>query len=248
MFVHTGRRLFSTFVLNPETSAAPHGPPRGLINRYISMGLPPWAAWCNKVNRYSLYRMSGVSSRSFLPRPPQEMDVIWLNERVRERVRTSREVQNVYRQLKYPYVMTGIHYSDVLDHWVQVPMVEAAMFEVEKDGGFDNFILKRSGPELRSTYGERIRRHILVRQKEIQKNFVLHKQARKLADVMEKEMSPLKDAREAEGVLEKYGVKKEQLLREMARLIIARNTSSHRQSVHSAATLPVNENPSTVEG
>ncbi|EPY39938.1 hypothetical protein AGDE_03990, partial [Angomonas deanei] len=144
--------LFSTFATNPETARPPHGPPRGLVNRYVSMGLPPWAAWCNKVNRHSLYRMADISPRSFLPKAPHEMDVIWLNERVRERVRTSRQVQNVYRQMKYPYVKTGIHFSDVLDHWVQVPMVEAAMFEVERDGGFDNFILKRPGPELRSTY------------------------------------------------------------------------------------------------
>nr|7AOI_A1 Chain A1, bL28m [Trypanosoma brucei] len=213
---------FSTFALNPETSVAPHGPPRGLVNRYVSMGLPPWAAWCNKVNRYSLYRMSGVTQRSFLPKPPQEMDVIWLNERVRERVRTSRQVQNVYRQLKYPYVKTGIHYSDVLDHWVQVPMVEAAMFEVEKDGGFDNFILKRSGPELRSTYGERIRRHILVRQKEIQKNFVLQKQAQMLVESMEKEILPMEDGKKVEEVLEKYGIDKEQLLRDIARAAVAK--------------------------
>ncbi|RNC47189.1 39S ribosomal protein L28 [Trypanosoma cruzi] len=118
MLQGTGRRLFSTFALNPETTVAPHGPPRGLINRYVSMGLPPWAAWCNKINRYSLYRMSGVAPLTLLPKAPHEMDVIWLNERVRERVRTSRGVQNVYRQLKYPYVKTGIHYSDVLCHWV----------------------------------------------------------------------------------------------------------------------------------
>ncbi|KEG14873.1 39S ribosomal protein L28 [Trypanosoma grayi] len=226
MLQRSGRRLFSTFLLNPETSAAPHGPPRGLINRYVSMGLPPWAAWCNKINRYSLYRMSGVAPRTFLPKAPQEMDVIWLNERVRERVRTSRKVQNVYRQLKYPYVKTGIHYSDVLDHWVQVPMVEAAMFEVEKDGGFDNFILKRSGPELRSTYGERIRRHILVRQKEIQKNFVLDQQAKQLADVIQGEIVPLQDEMSAGQVLEKYGIDREQLLREMARLVVARRKES----------------------
>lgn len=222
MLQKTGKCLFSTFGLNFETSAPPHGPPRGLINRYISMGLPPWAAWCNKINRYSLYRMSGVATRSFLPKAPHEMDVIWLNERVRERVRTSRKVQNVYRQLKYPYVKTGIHYSDVLDHWVQVPMVEAAMFEIEKDGGFDNFILKRSGPELRSTYGERIRRHLIVRQKEIQKNFVLNLQARQLADVVLEEVVSCDDEKAVDAVLEKYGIDKEQFMREMARILVAR--------------------------
>lgn len=197
---------FSTFAVNPETSSAPHGPPRGLINRYISMGLPPWAAWCNSVNRHALYRMSNVSPTGFLPKPPQEMDVIWLNERVRERVRTSRQVQNVYRQLKYPYVKTGIHFSDILDHWVQVPMVEAGMFAVERDGGFDNFILKRTGPELRSTYGERIRRHLLVRQKEIQKNFVLEQQARTLAQVIEGEVHGAASETDVDAVLHKYGI------------------------------------------
>lgn len=219
-------RRFSTFALNPETSRAPHGPPRGLINRYISMGLPPWAAWCNKVNRHSLYRMSNVSPRSFLPKAPHEMDVIWMNERVRERVRTSRQVQHVYRQLKYPHVKTGIQYSDTLDHWVQVPMVEAAMFEVEKDGGFDNFILKRSGPELRSTYGERIRRHLLVRQKEIQKNFVLDQQAQSLADVAQAELRQVRSEAELDAVLAKYGMDAEDFKRHMAKHVMAQRKAA----------------------
>ncbi|KAG5496726.1 hypothetical protein JIQ42_03558 [Leishmania sp. Namibia] len=216
---------FSTFALNPETSRAPHGPPRGLINRYISMGLPPWAAWCNRVNRHALYRMSDVSPRSFLPKAPQEMDVIWMNERVRERVRTSRQVQHVYRQLKYPYVKTGIHYSDTLDHWVQVPMVEAAMFAVEKDGGFDNFILRRSGPELRSTYGERIRRHLLVRQKETQKNFVLDQQASALAGVAQAEVMKATNEQELDAVLAKYGMDAEEFKRLMAKRVMERRKS-----------------------
>lgn len=217
---------FSTFALNPETSRAPHGPPRGLINRYVSMGLPPWAAWCNRVNRHALYRMSDVSPRSFLPKAPQEMDVIWLNERVRERVRTSRQVQHVYRQLKYPYVKTGIHYSDILDHWVQVPMVEAATFEIEKDGGFDNFILKRSGPELRSTYGERIRRHLLVRQKEIQKNFVMDQQAKTLAAVARGEVAKAASEEELDAVLAKYGMDAEEFKRHMARQVMAQRKTA----------------------
>ncbi|KAG5472869.1 hypothetical protein LSCM4_02194 [Leishmania orientalis] len=216
---------FSTFALNPETSQAPHGPPRGLINRYISMGLPPWAAWCNRVNRHALYRMSDVSPRSFLPKAPQEMDVIWMNERVRERVRTSRQVQHVYRQLKYPYVKTGIHYSDTLDHWVQVPMVEAAMFAVEKDGGFDNFILRRSGPELRSTYGERIRRHLLVRQKETQKNFVLDQQASALAGVAQAEVMKATNEQELDAVLTKYGMDAEEFKRLMAKRVMEQRKS-----------------------
>ncbi|KAG5498037.1 hypothetical protein GH5_02834 [Leishmania sp. Ghana 2012 LV757] len=216
---------FSTFALNPETSRAPHGPPRGLINRYISMGLPPWAAWCNRVNRHALYRMSDVSPRSFLPKAPQEMDVIWMNERVRERVRTSRQVQHVYRQLKYPYVKTGIHYSDTLDHWVQVPMVEAAMFAVEKDGGFDNFILRRSGPELRSTYGERIRRHLLVRQKETQKNFVIDQQASALAGVAQAEVMKATNEQELDAVLAKYGMDAEEFKRLMAKRVMEQRKS-----------------------
>lgn len=213
---------FSSFLVNPETSSAPHGPPRGLVNRYISMGLPPWAAWCNKVNKHSLYRMSDVAPRGFLPKAPQEMDVIWLNERVRERVRTSRNVNNVYRQLKYPHVRTGIQFSDTLDHWVQVPMVQAAMYQVEKDGGFDNFILKRSGMELKSKYGERIRRHILVRQKEIQKNFVLEKQANHLASHMLEELKGVSSKEQVENVFEQYGVERRRFLTTLARRVFER--------------------------
>eukprot|EP00796_Vickermania_ingenoplastis_P006005 gene6005-4310_t len=201
----------SSTVFRFSTFAAPHGPPRGLVNRYVSMGLPPWAAWCNKVNRHALYRMSDVSPRSFLPRPVHEMDVIWMNERVRERVRTSRLVQNVYRQLKYPYVRTGIHFSSILDHWVQVPMVESAMFQIEKEGGFDQFILSRSGPELKSTYGERIRRHLLVRQKEIKKNFVLSLQAKALAEAVEKEIADVRSEEHLDKVCMKYGIDKDSL-------------------------------------
>lgn len=213
--------LFSTFSVAPETARAPHGPPRGLVNKYVSLGLPPWAAWCNKVNRHALYRMSDIAPRSFLPRPAHEMDVIWMNERVRERVRTSRQVQNVYRQLKYPYVRTGIHYSNILDHWVQLPMVEAATLQIEKEGGLDNFILNRSGAELKSTYGERLRRHLLVRQKEIKKNYVLHLQAKALTEVMEKELSDVKNEEEIDAVCDKYGIDKDKLKLEMARRLLA---------------------------
>mmetsp|Transcript_54002 Transcript_54002/g.62076 ORF Transcript_54002/g.62076 Transcript_54002/m.62076 type:complete len:241 (+) Transcript_54002:58-780(+) len=222
MLKRTTPTSFSSFLVNPETSSAPHGPPRGLVNRYISLGLPPWAAWCNKVNKYSLYRMSDASPRGFLPKAPQEMDVIWLNERVRERVRTSRNVNNVYRQLKYPHVKTGIHFSDTLDHWVQIPMVEAAMFEIEKDGGFDNFILSRSGMELKSKYGERIRRHILVRQKEIKKNFVLEKQAGFLASHMIDELKTASSKEEVEDVFAQYGVERKRFLSELARRVFQR--------------------------
>lgn len=213
--------LFSAFAVNPETSSAPHGPPRGLVNRYISLGLPPWAAWCNRVNKYSLYRMSNVTERSFLPKQPQEMDVIWLNERVRERVRTSRNVNNVYRQLKYPHVRTGLHHSDILDHWVQLPMVQAAMFEVEKDGGLDNFILKRRGMELKSKYGERLRRHLLVRQREIKKNFVLQKQAVHLAEHIVSDCNNAQSSgKEAvENVFQQYGIDRKQFLNELARKV-----------------------------
>lgn len=214
---------FSAFAVNPETSSAPHGPPRGLVNRFISLGLPPWAAWCNKVSKYSMYRMSDAVDRSFLPKSPETMDVVWLNERVRERVRTSRNVNNVYRQLKYPHVKTGIHHSDILDHWVQLPMVEAAMFEVEKDGGLDNFILKRSGPELKSKYGERLRRHLLVRRAEIQKNFVLQKQAGHLAQHMIADCNVATKnggGKEAvENVFEQYGVDRKQFLDGLARRV-----------------------------
>jgi large subunit ribosomal protein L28 len=221
---------YSTFSVHPETARAPHGPPRGLINRFVSVGLPPWAAWCQKLSRYSIYRMSDTRPRGFIPKYPQEMDVIYLNERVRERVRTSKNVQNVYRQLKYPWTKLGLHHSDILDHWVQVPMVEAATFQVETDGGFDNFILKRSGSELKSKYGERIRRHLLVRKKEIEKNFVLEQQAKHLASVITQEMKQESNEAEAEAayaqVLDKYGITKEELVR----LIAAREFESRRSA------------------
>lgn len=222
-------RCFSTFSVSPETARSPHGPPRGLVNRFVSMGLPPWAAWCHKVNRHALYRMSDIAPRSFLPRPIQEMDVIWMNERVRERVRTSRRVQNVYRQLKYPYVKTGIHFSQILDHWVQVPMVEAAMLQIEKEGGIDPFILSRSGQELKSTYGERLRRHLLVREKEIKKNFVLSLQAKALAETIEKEFVSLRSEEELDAVCEKFGIDRDELKRQSAKLVYKGNLEEEQR-------------------
>ena len=216
IFQRTSVLRFSSFAVHPETSRAPHGPPKGVINRFVSVGLPPWAAWCQKLSRYSIYRMSDTRPRSFLPKYPQDMDIIYLNERVRERVRTSKRVQNVYRQLKYPWVKIGLYHSDILDHWVQLPMVEGATFEVEKDGGFDNFILKRTGPELKSKYGEKIRRHLIVRQKEIEKNFVLEQQTKHLASVIANELKGAEQKDELMAVLDKYGIDKDDLVRLVA--------------------------------
>ena len=142
-----------------------------------------------------------------------------MNEKVRERVRTSRNVNNVYRQLKYPHVKTGIHHSDILDHWVQLPMVEAAMYEVEKDGGFDNFILKRSGMELKSKYGERMRRHLIVRRKEIQKNFVLQKQAKHLASHIVADCSNVQSKEDIENVFLQYGVDRKKFIQALAKRV-----------------------------
>jgi large subunit ribosomal protein L28 len=189
-----------------ETGRPAHGPPRGLVNKMVGVGLPPWAAWCARLNKHSMYRMSGVSTRSFLPKQPQQVDGIWLNESVRMRVRASSNVQHVFKQLKYPWMKTGIWYSEALDHWVQVPQVQAAQYAIEQDGGFDNFIMKRSGAELKSQYGERMRRHILVRRKETEKNFVLKTHARSLADVMAAELDAATNAEELQAVIDKYGL------------------------------------------
>jgi large subunit ribosomal protein L28 len=102
-------------------------------------------------------------------------------------------------------------------------MVEAAMFEVEKDGGFDNFILKRSGQELQSKYGERVRRHILVRQKEIQKNFVLEQQAQRLREAFVGDLKEVESEESFNAVLEKYGVDKDAMLLKLARRMIKGN-------------------------
>ena len=205
----TQAALFSTHSVNPLTSKPAFGPPKGLINKFISSGLPPWAAWSSKLNRHAFYRMSGVAERSFLPKPAHEMDAIWMNERVRTRVRTSPANRYVFRQHQYPYVKTGIHFSDTLNHWVQLPMVQSAMLQIEKDGGLDNFILKKSGRDLQSTYGERLRRHLLVRQKEIKKNFVLEKHATALADAIHTEIAAVRGKEAVENILVKYGVSKQ---------------------------------------
>jgi large subunit ribosomal protein L28 len=209
----TQRATYSTFPVNPETSAPAHGAPRGLLNKMAAMGLPPWAAWTKELDDHAKYRLSGIAPRSFLPKHPASLDGIWLNERVRERVRTSPNRQHVFRQLKYPFMRTGVWYSDALNHWVQIPHVAAAQYAIEKDGGFDNFILKRSGRDLKSQYGERIRRHILVRQKEIEKNFLLEKQAQGLAGVIAKELNAAESPEQVDTVLSKYGLRRDLMRR-----------------------------------
>lgn len=87
-------------------------------------------------------------------------------------------------------------------------MVQSAMLQVEKDGGLDNFILKKSGRDLKSTYGERLRRHLLVRQKEIKKNFVLDKHSSALASSIHGEITMASGKHEVESILAKYGVSK----------------------------------------
>jgi hypothetical protein len=169
------------------------------------MGLPPWAAWCRKLGRKSVYRMVNPHP-GVHPDHPHNMHEIWHNERVRSRFRASRKAHHVYEQLKYPWMTTGVWYSDILDHWVQVPHVRGAQYAIEQDGGFDNFILKRSGPQLKSKYGERFRRHILVRQKEIQKNHVLQLQAHHLAATVLAQLQSTDSLDDRKRILEKYGM------------------------------------------
>lgn len=206
MMRKTPLRRFSFFDVNMETSKSPHGPPRGIVNKYISLGLPPWAAWVNTYDSHARYRMSATTNHGFLPKQFHEVDGIWLNERVRERVRASRVKTYVSRQLKYPWMRIGVWHSDLLNHWVQIPHVHAAQYAIERDGGFDNFILKRSGSELKSKYGERLRRHLLVRQGEIRKNFILEKHVEALSDHIAKQSHAANSTAALDDVLQAFGV------------------------------------------
>ena len=213
-----------------ETARPPTGAPRGFINRVTSLGLPPYAAWTRNLDAKAMYRMSPAHTwGQYLPKEEHKMENIWLNERVRIKVKSAGDNQYVQKIMKYPYTRTGVWFSDALDHWVQVPHVRGAQFEIEKDGGMDNFILRRGGQELRSVYGERLRRNILGRQREIEKNFLLQKTAERLATKIMKEIreevplsenegdfatsSPLseEDGEKVENVLRKYGLSKRQV-------------------------------------
>eukprot|EP00759_Apiculatamorpha_spiralis_P046542 PhF_6_TR4286/c0_g1_i1/m.5787 len=176
-------RFFSTFETNMSTSSPPHGPPRGFVNRYVSMGLPPWAAYSNNNSRRAIYQLTNPHPGVY-PCAPHKLKEIWMYERIRVRVRASRTYNHIFKQLKHPQMEIGVWYSDILDHWIQIPHVMAAKYVIEKRGGIDNFILGTNGEELKSTYGEKLRRNLLVRKKEIEKNFVLQKQAEALAEQM----------------------------------------------------------------
>lgn len=216
----TSISCFSTFAVNMETARPATGATRGLINKMATLGLPPWAAWTRNLTPAAMYRMSPAHTHgSMLPKDEHRLEHIWLNERVRVRVRSASDSQFIQKQLKYPYTRTGVWFSDALDHWIQVPHVRGAQFEIEKDGGMDNFILKRGGAELRSLYGERLRRNILARQREIEKNFLLQKSAEKLADRIlgelqeetagtSSESTSEENAEKIEAVFRKYGLSK----------------------------------------
>lgn len=208
-------RSYSLFNVNLPTGQPPHGPPRGELNKMLSLGLPPWAAWCKNLDQYAMYRLAGVYDNGMLPKHESQVDGIWLNERIRERVRTTRKIQFLVRQMKYPWMKTGVWHSDTLDHWIQVPHVHAAQFDIEKEGGFDNFILNRNGRELKSRYGERIRRHILVRQREIQKNFALQQHASKLAETLEDELAAATSKEQLQQVFARYGINASAVAREV---------------------------------
>lgn len=242
MLRSTTSSRFSTFAVNMETARPPTGTPRGFINRVTSLGLPPYAAWTRNLDAKAMYRMSPAHTwGQYLPKEEQRMENIWLNERVRIKVKSAGDQQYIQKILKYPYTRTGVWFSDALDHWIQVPHVRGAQFEIEKDGGMDNFILKRSGQELRSTYGERLRRNILGRQREIEKNFLLQKTAERLAAKIMKEIreevplsgknqqqQPLsdEDGEKVEEIFRKYGLSKREIANQADQLRAGLSSSS----------------------
>lgn len=199
------RRWQSEFQVNMPTSTAPHGEPRGIVNRAISQGLPPYAAWLERLDAKKRYEVSGVDPYGFLPKKDGAVDGIYLNERIRMRVKADKELSKISRMLKYPYLRSGKWYSDTLRHWVQVPQVQEAAYEIEKDGGFDNFILKRRAHELNSRFAERLRRNLLARRGEIQKNAVTKHHAKKLSRVIIAELQKATTAEELQAVCDKYG-------------------------------------------
>ena len=209
--VLTTARWQSEFQINMPTATAPHGTPRGVVNKAISEGLPPYAAWLENITSKQRYEVSGVDPYGFLPRKDGEVDEIWLNERIRMRNKASMNQQKMRKHLVYPWMKVGVWYSETLRHWVQVPHVHAATFEIEKAGGIDNFILSRPGHELNSRYAERLRRHLIVRKKEIEKNAVLKAHAKKLAGVITEELKAAQTAEELRGVCDKYGMAPELL-------------------------------------
>lgn len=198
-------RTYSDFQVNMPTSTAPHGVPRGTVNKAIAQGLPPYAAWLERLDAKHRYDVSGVDPYGFLPKEPGQLDKMWGNERIRIRTHATKDHSRIYKRLKYPWMKTGLWYSETLRHWVQVPHVKSLGYEIEKEGGFDNFILRRPAHVLNSRYAERIRRHLLVRTKEIEKNALLKSHAMKLADLVVAELQAATTAEQLHAVCDKYG-------------------------------------------
>ena len=196
-----------------ETSRPPHGEPRGLMNQVQSMGLPPWAAWVDDLQgdnghlkKAALYRMSGVEDTGVRHKPDHQMDAVWMDEKIRMRTKITKDGY-AKRSLIYPRMMkdTAWH-SQLLDHWVQLPHVQKAVFHMEREGGFDNFILNRGGRQLQSRYAERMRRHLLVRRAELRKNFILERHAVEVARTMRADINDARSTDEMKAVLRKWGL------------------------------------------
>lgn len=204
----TARRAYASFSVNMETSAPPHGTPRGIVNRAIAQGLPPYAAWLTHISNKQRYEMANVDDQGFRPKNPAYTEQIWGNEKVRMRVRASANFYMVNYRLNYPWMRTGVWYSDALDNWVQVPHVQGVVYDIEREGGFDEYIMRRPGYELQSLYAERLRRNIIARRKETRKNFILKKHAQAMADAMEKEFDAATTPEELFAVCDKYGVRR----------------------------------------
>jgi hypothetical protein len=196
----------SQFAVNMPTAAAPHGVPRGIVNKAVAAGLPPYAAWLENISPKQRYEVSGVDPYGFKPKRDGDVDEIWMNETVRMRVKATRDQQKIVKRLVYPWMKVGLWYSETLRHWVQIPHVQAATYEIEKDGGIDNFILKRPSHELNSRYAERLRRNLLVRRKEIEKNAILKYHARQLSQAIVAELKAATTADELRAVCDKYGL------------------------------------------
>ena len=181
--IDRSRLMRASLDVDMPTSAVPRGVERGYVNRLMSLGLPPWAAFGGAVDKRTRYKLCNPHPGVY-PTAPHKLKEIWMYERIRCRVRSTRSLGHSYKQLRHPGMEVGVWFSDILDHWVQIPHVPQARYAIEKAGGIDNFILSTPGNELKSTYGERLRRHLLARKGEIEKNFILEKSARSLADAM----------------------------------------------------------------
>eukprot|EP01061_Rhynchopus_euleeides_P000887 TRINITY_DN10636_c0_g1_i1.p1 TRINITY_DN10636_c0_g1~~TRINITY_DN10636_c0_g1_i1.p1 ORF type:complete len:282 (+),score=64.56 TRINITY_DN10636_c0_g1_i1:119-964(+) len=119
---------------------------------------------------------------------PNQLMQTWFGKRIQHR-RTLSWSEQINQRRIHPRVYGWTQeanaktvYSELLDHQFRPAIEHDALFNMESYGGIDQWVLQNDPMFLTSWEMELVRNVLLVRRMELDKNFVMDKQAEKLAD------------------------------------------------------------------